>query len=153
LELLEEMVGGYAGTLLLVSHDRAFLDNVVTSTLVFEGAGRVNEYVGGYTDWLRQRRDSPDSLELPAAKPSAPAAAVSALPKSRRLSYNERRELAQLPEKIQHLEAEQLALQSAVSDPELFRRDQNQAAAALQRLQALAKELETAYARWDALED
>jgi ABC transport system ATP-binding/permease protein len=153
LELLEEMVGGYAGTLLLVSHDRAFLDNVVTSTLVFEGAGRVNEYVGGYTDWLRQRRDSPDSLELPAAKPSTPAAAVSALTKSRRLSYNERRELAQLPEKIQHLEAEQLALQSALSDPELFRRDQSQAAAALQRLQTLAAELETAYARWDALED
>jgi ATP-binding cassette subfamily F protein uup len=153
LELLEEMVGSYAGTLLLVSHDRAFLDNVVTSTLVFEGLGRVNEYVGGYTDWLRQRRDSPDTLELPAAKPSAPAAAASALPKSRRLSYNERRELAQLPEKIQHLEAEQLALQSQVSDPELFRRDQSQAAAALQRLQALAAELETAYARWDALEN
>jgi ABC transport system ATP-binding/permease protein len=153
LELLEEMVGGYAGTLLLVSHDRAFLDNVVTSTLVFEGAGRVNEYVGGYTDWLRQRRDSPNSLESPALKSSAPAAAASVAPKPRRLTYNERRELAQLPETIQQLETEQSALQSQVSDPELFRRDKDQAAAALQRLQALAKELETAYARWDALEN
>jgi ABC transport system ATP-binding/permease protein len=152
LELLEEMVADYAGTLLLVSHDRAFLDNVVTSTLVFEGAGRVNEYVGGYTDWLRQRSDSPDSAALPAAKPSTPAAAAPVAPQPRRLTYNERRELEQLPEKIQHLEAEQLALQSVVSDPELFRRDKNQAAAALRRLQTLTAELDTAYARWDALE-
>jgi ABC transport system ATP-binding/permease protein len=155
------MVADYAGTLLLVSHDRAFLDSVVTSTLVFEGAGRVNEYVGGYTDWLRQRKDSPDSGNVPAAKAAAkdaaePAAAASApsLPsiKARRLSYGERRELKLLPEKIQLLEAEQSALQTAVSDPELFRRDKDQGAASLQRLQALAAELETAYARWDALE-
>jgi ABC transport system ATP-binding/permease protein len=151
LELLEEMVAEYAGTLLLVSHDRAFLDNVVTSTLVFEGAGQVNEYVGGYTDWLRQRRDLPDGT-LPAA---VKASAASAAPprKAQRLSYNERRELALLPAKIQHLEAEQLALQTAVSDPKLFRRDKDQAAAALQRLQALSAELETAYARWDALDN
>ena len=155
LELLEEMVADYAGTLLLVSHDRAFLDSVVTSTLVFEGAGRVNEYVGGYTDWLRQRRDSPDSGNVPAAPAAKPAAAASAPPlpiKARRLSYGERRELKLLPEKIQLLEAEQSALQTAVSDPELFRRDKDQGAASLQRLQALAAELETAYARWDALE-
>jgi ATP-binding cassette subfamily F protein uup len=152
LELLEEMVAEYAGTLLLVSHDRAFLDSVVTSTLVFEGAGQVNEYVGGYTDWLHQRRDLPDSSTLPAAKPAAVVSAAPMPVKARRLSYNERRELAQLPEKIQLLEAEQSALQTAVSDPQLFRRDQDQGAAALQRLQALAAELETAYARWDVLE-
>jgi ATP-binding cassette subfamily F protein uup len=151
LELLEEMVADYAGTLLLVSHDRAFLDSVVTSTLVFEGAGRVNEYVGGYTDWLRQRKDSPDSGNVPKPKPAAVASAPMPV-KARRLSYNERRELAQLPEKIQLLEAEQSALQTAVSDPELFRRDKDQGAASLQRLQALAAELETAYSRWDALE-
>jgi ABC transport system ATP-binding/permease protein len=152
LELLEEMVADYAGTLLLVSHDRAFLDSVVTSTLVFEGAGRVNEYVGGYTDWLRQRKDSPDSSSVPKPKSAAVAGAASMPIKARRLTYNERRELAQLPEKIQHLEAEQSALQTAVSDPQLFRRDKDQGAASLQRLQALAAELETAYARWDALE-
>ncbi|HWW31312.1 MAG TPA: ATP-binding cassette domain-containing protein [Steroidobacteraceae bacterium] len=150
LELLEEMVAEYAGTLLLVSHDRAFLDNVVTSTLVFEGAGQVNEYVGGYTDWLRQRKDLPDDTSPAAVK----ASAASAPPrKAQRLSYHERRELALLPEKIQHLEAEQLALQTAVGDPALFRRDKDQAAAALQRLQALSAELETAYARWDALDN
>ena len=152
LELLEEMVADYAGTLLLVSHDRAFLDSVVTSTLVFEGLGKVNEYVGGYTDWLRQRKDSPDSSNVPKPKPAAAASAPSLPIKARRLSYGERRELAQLPEKIQLLEAEQSALQTAVSDPELFRRDKDQGAASLQRLQALAAELETAYARWDALE-
>jgi ABC transport system ATP-binding/permease protein len=153
LELLEELVADYAGTLLLVSHDRAFLDSVVTSTLVFEGAGRVNEYVGGYSDWLRQRKDSPDGSDVPKPKPAAVAGAPS-LPsiKARRLSYGERRELKLLPEKIQLLEAEQSALQTAVNDPELFRRDKDQGAASLQRLQALAAELETAYARWDALE-
>ena len=157
LELLEEMVAEYAGTLLLVSHDRAFLDNVVTSTLVFEGEGRVNEYVGGYTDWLHQRKDLPDGGAFaPAAKaPAAAAAAAAPAParKAQRLTYHERRELAELPQRIQQLEAEQQALQTAVSDPKLFRRDKDQAAAALQRLQALSAELETAYERWDALEN
>jgi ABC transport system ATP-binding/permease protein len=149
LELLEEMVADYAGTLLLVSHDRAFLDNVVTSTLVFEGDGRINEYVGGYTDWLRQRPTTAakdDPTLMPAATSPQPP------PKARRLSYNERRELALLPEKIQHLEAEQLALQTTISDPELFQRNKDQGAAALQRLNDLAAELETLYTRWDVLE-
>jgi ATP-binding cassette subfamily F protein uup len=159
LELLEEMVAEYAGTLLLVSHDRAFLDNVVTSTLVFEGEGRVNEYVGGYTDWLHQRKDLPDggafapADKAPAASAAAAAAAPAPARKAQRLTYHERRELAELPQRIQQLEAEQQALQAAVSDPKLFRRDKDQAAAALQRLQALTAELETAYERWDALEN
>jgi ATP-binding cassette subfamily F protein uup len=149
LELLEEMVANYAGTLLLVSHDRAFLDNVVTSTLVFEGSGQVNEYVGGYSDWLRQRKVAAQPA------PRAPAAAPRAAPavsKARRLSYNEQRELAAMPEKIQGLEAEQLELQAAISDPNLFKDDPPRGAAALQRLQALAAEIETAYSRWDELE-
>ena len=117
LELLEEMVADYAGTLLLVSHDREFLDNVVTSTLVFEGAGRINEYVGGYSDWLRQRRVRRDRRATRRRR-SAPSrwsarrGALAAL-KARRLSYNEQRELAQLPGKIQHLEAEQVQLHDA----------------------------------------
>ncbi|MGO9931331.1 MAG: ATP-binding cassette domain-containing protein [Steroidobacteraceae bacterium] len=154
LELLEEMVADYPGTLLLVSHDRTFLDNVVTSTLVFEGDGQVNEYVGGYSDWLQQRRVLPVRSASPAAVTASAVAAGSTVSarKARRLSYNERLELTLLPGKIQNLEAEQLALQTAVSDPALFRGGKDQGAAALQRLQALVAELEAAYARWDALE-
>src|SRR5580698_95449 len=181
LELLEELVADYAGTLLLVSHDRAFLDNVVTSTLVFEGAGRINEYVGGYSDWLQQRNSAvpdtsaaaeskrsvamsrPAKANEPAAKePAANGAAAAKLsgvanspgraPKARRLSYNEQRELAQLPEKILHLEAEQAQLTTLISDPAVFQRNQDQGSQALQRLQVLAKELDSAYARWDTLD-
>jgi ATP-binding cassette subfamily F protein uup len=179
LELLEEMVANYAGTLLLVSHDRAFLDNVVTSTLVFEGAGQVNEYVGGYSDWLRQRgaggaRRLPTARPKPATDPapatssaaasasvpasaSAPSPAVASDPvravvKARRLSYKEQRELEAMPSKIQRLEAEQLELTEAVADPNLFKQDPAGGTAALQRLQSLASELEGAYSRWDALE-
>src|ERR1700722_12316639 len=152
LDLLEEMVAEYAGTLLLVSHDRAFLDNVVTSTLLLEGEGRVNEYVGGYSDWLRQRKASgAGKARQPAAAPpppaSAPTEAVRAAPKARRLSYKDQRELAAMPEKIQRLEAEQLQLQAQIGDPALFKDDPAQGTAALQRLQSLAAELETAYSR------
>src|SRR5271167_3764793 len=105
LELLEEMVADYAGTLLLVSHDRAFLDNVVTSTLVFEGAGQVNEYVGGYSDWLRQRRAAGAGPTAPAvsriAQDAVPAEDARAAPKARRLSYKDQRELDGMPERIQ----------------------------------------------------
>ncbi|HWX29376.1 MAG TPA: ATP-binding cassette domain-containing protein [Steroidobacteraceae bacterium] len=167
LELLEEMVANYTGTLLLVSHDRAFLDNVVTSTLVFEGQSEVNEYVGGYSDWLRQRAASGADKgrpPAPAATPpvaAAPAAAATvaeapaparAQPKARRLTYKDRRELAAMPELIQRLEAEQQQLQADIADPALFQGNHERGALALQRLQALAVEIENAYARWDALE-
>ena len=159
LELLEEMVANYAGTLLLVSHDRAFLDNVVTSTLAFEGDGAVNEYVGGYSDWLRQRHAGA-AARAPAAVPAAQGsvaarvvAKAALLPsKVRRLSYNEQRELASLPEKIQRLEAEQLELQALIADPAVFQNNDPRGTAALQRLTSLAAELESAYSRWDALE-
>jgi ATP-binding cassette subfamily F protein uup len=160
LDLLEELVANYEGTLLLVSHDRAFLDNVVTSTLVFEGGGRVNEYVGGYSDWLRQRRSptraTPSRARqndatiaaTPVTRQPTPPAAASA----RRLSYKEQRELDGLPQRIQQLEEEQGTLASTVADPDLYARDPVRAAAALQRLETLAGELEAAYARWAALE-
>jgi ATP-binding cassette subfamily F protein uup len=158
LDLLEELVANYEGTLLLVSHDRAFLDNVVTSTLVFEGAGIVNEYVGGYSDWLRQRRApgrSPAARAL-AATAAAPAGSAGAdkakAAKGRRLSYKDQRELDALPGKIQLLEEEQHGLQAAIGDPELFRHSPERAAAALQRLEILARELEATYARWASLE-
>jgi ATP-binding cassette subfamily F protein uup len=157
---LEELVADYQGTLLLVSHDRAFLDNVVTSTLVFEGAGAVNEYVGGYSDWLRQARPAPKAAMTTAA-PAAPQSTIqrSALKptpagtsKLKRLSYHEQRELAALPDTIQRLEAEERELQGRVNDPQFFKREAAAAAEALQRLTTLAAELESAYARWDALE-
>jgi ATP-binding cassette subfamily F protein uup len=150
LDLLEELVADYPGTLLLVSHDRAFLDNVVTSTLVFEGGGRVEEYVGGYSDWLRQRK--PAAAPAAATVAAAPQPAKNSAAKPKRLSYNEQRELALLPEKIENLEAEQTQLHNLVNDPQTFQRDKDRAAAALHRLQALTVELEAAYARWDALE-
>jgi ATP-binding cassette subfamily F protein uup len=164
LELLEELVANYAGTLLLVSHDRAFLDNVVTSTLVFEGHGQVNEYVGGYSDWLRQRRDAgaPGAAAAPAETPRAlprtqPEARPEPQPKERRpgrprLSYKDQRELDAMPGKIQRLEAEQLQLQAAIADPALFQGSDERGTLALQRLAALAAEIENCYARWDALE-
>jgi ATP-binding cassette subfamily F protein uup len=162
LDLLEELVANYEGTLLLVSHDRAFLDNVVTSTLVFEGGGRVNEYVGGYSDWLRQRRAparaaTSESRARPRAAAKAPGTAAERLPvpaveNPRRLSYKEQRELESLPQRIQQLEEEQEALASTVADPAVYAADPARAAAALARLQVLGGELEAAYARWAALE-
>jgi ATP-binding cassette subfamily F protein uup len=154
LDLLEEMVSQYTGTLLLVSHDRAFLDNVVTSTLVFEGGGRIGEYVGGYADWLRQTGGKPGraaqstAREKPAAAPSAPAGRLG----RPRLSYKEQRELDQLPEAIQRLEQEQSQLQTFLNDADYFKRSPSDAASALQRLSELTAELEAAYSRWDSLE-
>ena len=167
LELLEEMVADYAGTLLLVSHDRAFLDNVVTSTLVFEGGGKVNEYVGGYSDWLHQRKvggagqararaAAPVQAASNAAGASNASSAASAerpvVAKARRLSYKDQRELEAMPDRIQRLEAEQLQLQTAIADPTLFHGNNTRGSEALQRLQVLTTELENAYSRWDALE-
>jgi ATP-binding cassette subfamily F protein uup len=160
LELLEEMVSEYPGTLLLVSHDREFLDHVVTSTLVFEGQGRVHEYVGGYSDWMRQRRAVEPSapgagvavsgrVKVPAA---APSVAAPGGPKRRKRSYKEQRELDSLPQRIQALEILQGELQGALADPKFFRQSPAEASAALERLQSVAAELEAAYARWDALE-
>jgi ATP-binding cassette subfamily F protein uup len=175
LDLLEELVANYAGTLLLVSHDRAFLDNVVTSTLVFEGDGVVNEYVGGYSDWLRQRKSKPElaasgqrearnarTVSTPgaAATPTGAAARTAAIVspaggrsvKPRRLSYKDQREIEAMPAKIQALESEQADLQAAIGDPQLFVKTPERATQSLARLQALAMELETAYARWHELE-
>jgi ABC transport system ATP-binding/permease protein len=159
LELLEELVADYAGTLLLVSHDRAFLDNVVTSTLVFEAAGQINEYVGGYSDWLRQRKSAaPEGSAATERKRSVAMSSSGVAPpsstalKTRRLSYNEQRELAQLPGKIQNLEAEQVQLTTLIGDPKVFQHNKDQGSQALQRLQVLSEELDSAYARWDTLD-
>ena len=150
LELLEELLFDYSGTLLLVSHDRAFLDNVVTSTLVLEGDGRVGEYVGGYSDWLRQRPQAREEAEEKKADERRERPAKKARPKKR--SYKENRELEVLPAQIEALESEQRSLHSKLSDPDFYKQAGDEVAAVRERLEALEGELETAYARWEELE-
>ena len=153
LELLEELLADYPGTLLLVSHDRDFLDNVVTSTLVMEGDGRVGEYVGGYTDWLRQRPATPAAP--PPAKVSAKAVAPAPSPPAaarRRLSYREARELEELPARIETLEARVASLTAQLGEPGFYQRDGSAITAHNAALAAAQAELDAAYARWESLE-
>ena len=158
LELLEELLVQFAGTLLLVSHDRAMLDNVVTSTLVFEGDGYVRDYVGGYEDWLRQRPAPVVSARLaePPAKPAASATAGADITKTKRgtdkLSYKETRELAELPARIESLEQEQAALHARLADPALYQSEGGDAVKVKARLAEVDAGLEAAYARWEILE-
>jgi ATP-binding cassette subfamily F protein uup len=157
LELLEAQLVEWPGTLLLVSHDRAFLDNVVTSTFVFEGDGIVKEYVGGYEDWLRQRRTDAAVPAGPAGIRSSgspgPAARASAVESAaRKLSYRERRELDSLPDLIESLEAEQRALGGTIADPAFYKEPPGRIAEALERVQQIERELADLYARWDALD-
>lgn len=152
LELLEQLVTEYEGTLLLVSHDRAFLDNVVTSTLVFEGEGRIKEYVGGYTDWLQQRPRQLAAANRVEAMPAKPAKQSSESPKARKLSYKDQRELEQLPARIEALEQEQAALQDEVNSPTFYKQSAAEVSARLARLEIVGKELETAFERWQSLE-
>ncbi|MGB5561582.1 MAG: ATP-binding cassette domain-containing protein [Sedimenticolaceae bacterium] len=152
LELLEELLLEFDGTLLLVSHDRAFLDNVVTSTLVFEGDGRVNAYVGGYQDWLRQRA-VPAKVVGKAAiqkKPAAPKAPEPVKPK--KLSYKDQRELDQLPARIEALDAESAEIQAALANPDLYRESPDKVNELNERVQQVEQELAHAYKRWEALE-
>jgi len=152
LELLEELLLNYDGTLFLVSHDRAFLDNVVTSCLAFEGDGVVREVVGGYSDWLRQRAAPPaPARETKAAK--APAAvAEPRKPAGKKLSYKDQRELEQLPARIEQLEKEQAEVQARLADPELYGRDPVAMKQLGARLQDIEAALHAAYTRWQALE-
>jgi ATP-binding cassette subfamily F protein uup len=150
LDLLEDLLLEYAGTLIVVSHDRAFLDNVVTSTLVLEGGGRVGEYVGGYSDWLRQRK--PVEPPKPAAKrPSAPPAQSTRAPKKKKLSFKETNELAALPARIDDSEKERERLYASLSDAS-FLRDGAAVSDAKARLAALEGEIEQLIARWEELE-
>ncbi|HAG77350.1 MAG TPA: ABC transporter ATP-binding protein, partial [Pseudomonas sp.] len=163
LELLEEVLLGFQGTVLMVSHDRAFLDNVVTSTLVFQGGGEVREYVGGYQDWLRQG-GSPRLLgvaesggETKDAKkaqqaPVAPVAAEVA-PAKKKLSYKLQRELEALPGKIDEAEQAIEALQTQISDPAFYQQPADVTAAVLSRLEALQLELDGLLERWAELEE
>jgi ABC transport system ATP-binding/permease protein len=166
LELLEEQLVEWSGTLLLVSHDRVFLDNVVTSTLAFEGNGRVQELVGGYTDYLRQAertqkgqktrstRAARQSASVSSVPPSVPpsASSVQTSPERRRLSYKEQRELDALPARIEVLETEQRALGEKIAGPEFYKEPAETINASLARVDELQRELMAAYTRWDELE-
>jgi len=153
LELLEELLMEFKGTLLLVSHDRAFLDNVVTSTLVFDDEGRVAEYVGSYSDYLSQasvQRDTANkrkekSVKEPVSKPKKET-------KTPKLTFNEQHELKSLPEKIEKFETEQSSLQAAVSDPGFYQQESEQISTTLARLEQVGSELQQCYARWEELE-
>jgi hypothetical protein len=154
LELLEEQLVAWPGTLLLVSHDRAFLDNVVTSTFVFEGDGIVEEYVGGYEDWQRQIAAAAAAQTLsatanPKRPPRAPGTAVTNA--SNKLSYLERRELNGLPARIEALETEQHTLGSTIADPAFYMQPAATIREAIQRVQQIDRELADLYGRWDAL--
>jgi ABC transport system ATP-binding/permease protein len=147
LELLEEFIANYPGTLLLVSHDRTFLDHVVTSLLVFEGDGVVRDFVGGYSDWMQYRLQHGVSA---AAAPAAPGR--SAGKRSGRLSYQAQRELSALPERLQGLEAEKSQIEAQLADGSLYRLEAEVLQGQLQRLAAVTGELDTGYARWADLE-
>jgi ATP-binding cassette subfamily F protein uup len=153
LELLEDLLIEYPGTLLLVSHDREFLNNVVTSTLVLEGEGRVKEYAGGYDDWLRQRPAPVQPAREPASDPVKPAvAAAPAKPRARKLSYKEQRELESLPERIETMEAELGKLHETMADASFYRSDPSEIARTKARMESLEEEVSAAYERWTDLE-
>ncbi|WP_290518114.1 ATP-binding cassette domain-containing protein [Alcanivorax sp.] len=149
LELLEEQLINYQGTLLLVSHDREFIDNVVTSTLVFEH-GELNSYVGGYQDWLRQRPEPKREKAVKAAKPAA--VAEKPAPARKKLSYKDQRELEQLPARIEQLEADLDAVQTRMSDPDFYKGEPADISAAQARQSELEQQLEVAFSRWDELD-
>jgi len=151
LELLEDLLMEYDGTLLLVSHDRSFVDNIVTSTLVFEGQGHVGEYVGGYEDWTRQRASrAPEPRRDPA--PATPARARAAATGARKLGFNEQRELDSLPGRIDTLEREQSQLREEMHGKDFYRQAGNVIAEKMSRLDEIERELNAALERWESLE-
>jgi len=157
LELLEEMLAEYKGTLLLISHDRAFMDNVVTSTWVFDGKGNIAEYIGGYQDYLLQRPDDKvvdqkSDVKKAQAKAEAEKAAAQSTVKKVKLSYKDQRELEQLPAEIEKLEVEQAELSDKLADGSWFVSDADAATQASQRLAEIEELLLEKLERWDELE-
>jgi ATP-binding cassette subfamily F protein uup len=151
LDLLEDLLVAYEGTVLLVSHDRRFLDQVVTSTLVFEGDGVINEHIGGYADWLRQRR-RPEPVRTKSAKPATVGRNTMPAPRGNILAYREQRELEQLPGQIEELEAEIAELTGRMSAADFYRSPGETIAQAKQRLADLHRALHEAFQRWEKLE-
>lgn len=156
LELLEEKLVNYDGTLLLVSHDRAFLDNVVTSVFVLDGTGRVDEFVGGYTDWMnhcQQTKQAEAAKKATAVKQEKPAANTAERPATKKkLSYKEQQELDRLPDLIDELEARQAELNQQINGADFYKNDKETIAKALSELEKTTAQLEQVYQRWDELE-
>ena len=152
LELLEEQLLGYEGTLLLVSHDRAFLDNVVTSCLVFEGDGKVGEYVGGYSDWLAQKPAESEQVKVQKPKPEPASRKAEQPAKPKKLSYKEQRELEGLPVRIEELELMLEELQKQLADPALYRDTPDVVPDIKRKLEDAETELAGCYGRWEVLE-
>ena len=148
LDLLEQLLVEYTGTLLLISHDRSFINDVVTSTLSFEGNGLIEEYVGGYDDWLRQRPTTTVKTK-PAEKPAAPNTVTK---KQNKLSYKDQRELDELPQKIEQLEQAQQAMHDRMAEPDYFKQDKSDLANDQKKLAEIDNELEQAYERWGVLD-
>ena len=151
LELLEQQLVEWPGTLLLVSHDRRFLDNVVTGTLAFEGDGRVEEYVGGYEDYLRQKAHPPAPPSAATARLARAAERPKALARKKR-TFKEEREYKELPDRIHALEDEQKQLQAQLADPEFYKKPGSEIQAAVDRTEQVDRELHEAMARWDELD-
>jgi ATP-binding cassette subfamily F protein uup len=149
LELLESLLVDYSGTVLLVSHDRAFLNEVVTSVLAVRRDGEVKESDGGYDDYLRQQSETSSGEPKPAARPKASTAEAE---RPRKLSNKERRELDELPARIEALEESRQALLDAMAGPSFYRADGAAIAEAKARLDAFERDLAEAYGRWEALE-
>jgi len=151
LELLEELIFEYRGTLLLVSHDRAFINNVVTSTIVFEGNGQVVEYAGGYDDWLSQRPQG-TTERMPEKSGRQKVRPEPKTRLSRKLGYMQKREIQDLPHKIEDLESEQKELFAILSDPLFYKREKDEIARLKSDLARVEREIESAYRRWEELE-
>ncbi|WP_455223327.1 ATP-binding cassette domain-containing protein [Kaarinaea lacus] len=162
LELLEELVSEFSGTIILVSHDRAFLDNIVTGVWVFEGDGVIEEYVGGYSDWYTQhQRKLADAgkgsgkkiTAAPKAEASKHSASIATPQPIKKLSYKEQRELEQLPGMIESLEKEKQQLENQMGQSDFYQQEQQHIKSSLQRLDELNAQLENAYHRWEQLEN
>ena len=152
LELLEEMLFEYSGTLLLISHDRDFINKVVTSTFVFEGDGKIQQYAGGYDDYLRQRPQEKVPISTTTSKRSGNALKNKTAEPQRKLGYMQQRELEQLPQKIESLEKRRGELYKILSDPQFYRREKKEIAAIKKDLMDLESEIKLAYERWEQLE-
>ena len=154
LDLLEELIVDYPGTVLLVSHDRAFLNNVVTNTLVFEGDGVVRDYTGGYDDLLAQREAALTAQAdvTPATVPARSGSTTSSPDRPRRRTFKEQQELEQLPKRIEQLEVEQQTLHDAMSSPDFYQRDKTEISQTTQRLSAIEAELAAIFVRWELLD-
>jgi ATP-binding cassette subfamily F protein uup len=153
LELLEELIAGFSGTVLLVTHDREFLDNVIGSTIAFEGGGRVAEYVGGWQDYVRQRPAPEPSVQLQREAPSVRQARPQDAVDRRKKTYKEEREYAALPAAIEALEQEQRTLEAEAASPEFYKLPADRIRDVLARIEEVHRELEAALSRWLELEE